>query len=509
MLRKIKKISKFKRFKTFWLSVASALLLNFSFPKIHFAFLAFVALVPFFLALDGKKPKRCFWIGYFTGILFFVMTLYWFIHVTAAGACALILYLSLYFGLFAVGYCAFSKKSFLTRLILLPCLWVGLEFLRAHLLTGFGWVSLGQSQYTNLNLIQFADITGMLGVSFYIVMVNVLVKEFVAFRLHNNFKAHRHEIFAPCFLVVILTTVIFTYGLVRMDQDIDGPAAKIAVVQANIAQDLKWSPPAWPVILEKYLVLTREAAQENPQLIIWPESSFPGYVWEMPEVFEELKDFVHEMRIPLLIGLVTRVNDRYYNSAVLISEDGEVIRQYDKLHLVMFGEYIPLRKMLPFLSTIVPIDDFTAGRNFTLFPIPGLKGNNKKLSVLICFEDTVPELSANFVGRGANLLVNITNDAWFKDTKAPYLHLAASVFRAIENRRGLIRAANTGVSCFIDAKGEIIREVQDSTGKATYVTGVPMENIELSQRKTFYTKYQDLFVYFCFGSILWGILIKK
>jgi apolipoprotein N-acyltransferase len=164
------------------------------------------------------------------------------------------------------------------------------------------------------------------------------------------------------------------------------------------------------------------------------------------------------------------------------------------------------------LADIVPIDDFTAGREYTLFPVSARTGQivaeRKSFAILICFEDTVAELSREFVNRGAHLLVNITNDAWFKDTKAPFLHLQASVFRTVENRRSLIRAANTGVSGYIDPAGRIAGLVKDAGGKVTYVSGYAITAPPLASTRTFYTKCGDIFTYLCFGCILLGIIRK-
>jgi apolipoprotein N-acyltransferase len=292
---------------------------------------------------------------------------------------------------------------------------------------------------------------------------------------------------------------------------------RVAVVQANIPQELKWERSSWPSIMEKYLALTKEVVLEKPELIIWPETAFPGFLWEDPVLFEELKQFVAHHGIPLLLGVVTQEEESYYNSALLISERGEVIQQYNKLHLVPFGEYIPWRQFFPFLSQIVPIADFSSGREYTLFPIPKKNnqardkepGEKKFFSVVICFEDTVARLVRGFARQGSSLLVNITNDAWFQDTKAPFMHLAASLLRSIEMRKSLIRAANTGVSCFIDPHGRILKCVHNEHNKKTYVAGYAIQEVPLNLEKTFYTKFGDIFTYLCFGCILGGIILEK
>ena len=208
-----------------------------------------------------------------------------------------------------------------------------------------------------------------------------------------------------------------------------------------------------------------------------------------------------------------RENGHYYNTAILLSKDGEVLQQYKKIHLVPFGEYIPLRPLFPFLEHIVPIADFTAGGEYAVFDFPqkeGAKtrGNGRSFSVLICFEDTIAGIARQFVRRGAGLLVNMTNDAWFKDTKAPFMHAQASVFRSVENRRPLVRAANTGVSCSIDASGRMVQAVADERGKKTYVSGYAIMKVRFGRQETFYTRYGDVFVLACAG-LLWTVVRRR
>jgi len=520
------------------LCLLSAVLLILSFPFTEFWFLAWIALIPFFLALDGRRGWAGFGIGYAVGLLFFGTTLFWFIHVTLAGAILLNAYLAVYFAVFGFGYCWFSKRSVPFKLFLYPSLWAALEYLRGHLLTGFGWVCLGHSQYKNLLMIQMADITGVFGISFLIVMVNFLLKEWVVCWL-KKFRESQGELIRLTFLVAAILFLTLGYGIFRPKQIPLSAGGRIAVIQGNIPQSEKWQRSRWPDIMQKYLILTRRAASlltivppkqqlireqssrywlpehdlvkkkpVKPDLIIWPETAFPGFIWEAPELFGDLKEIVDGIQIPLLLGIVTQVNEKYFNSAFLLSKEGEVVQEHNKLHLVPFGEYVPWRHVFPFLADLIPIGDFSSGERYTIFSVPeGNPDGRRKLSfaVLICFEDTVPELSRKFTENGAGFLVNITNDAWFLDTPAPFMHLQAAAFRAVENRRSLIRAANTGVSCFIDPLGRISQPVQNDKKKMTFVDGLSMRDVPLSQVKTFYTKFGDIFTYLCFGCILVGV----
>ncbi|MFA5059506.1 MAG: apolipoprotein N-acyltransferase [Candidatus Omnitrophota bacterium] len=494
-----------------FLCLLSASFLVLSFPQFDIWIFAWVALIPLMAALDGKKILASFFLSYFTGVLFFAGTLFWFIHVTLLGMILLILYFAVYFGLFGLGYYFFSKQAVLSKIFVLPSLWVILELARSRLLSGFGWVSMGHSQYKNLPLIQVADIAGMFVISFVVVMANVLFKEVMTKKLSRAYI--KKEILIPAVLVIFVLTSFLVYGSYRLNQPRTPAQFNIAVIQANIAQEMKWNEEFWPAILKKHLDLTQEAAQQKPDLIIWPETAFPGFVWESPELFSSLREVVAKNKIPLLLGLVIQNDGAYYNSAILINKDGKIIKQHDKLHLVPFGEYVPLRDVFPFLADLAPIGDFTPGMEYTLFPaMVEAKPKDRSIgdfSVLICFEDTVPEISAKFTQAKTNLLINMTNDAWFKDTKAPFLHLQAAVFRTIENRKNLVRAANTGVSCFIDEFGKITNYVQNKNGKKTYVAGYATGDVALNTTQTFYTKHPDLFTYFCFGGILMGIALKK
>ncbi len=513
-------------FKDFILIVLSCLLLRLSFPPWDFFFLSWFCFVPFLLVLDRKKPWGAFGAGYLMGILFFSTTLYWFIHVTLPGVILIILYLSLYFALFALAYALLipytpqkivgakkqinPQRSFWFELILIPSLWVGLEYIRGHLFTGFGWVCLGHSQYKNLWISQVADITGVGGVSFFIMLVNRVITQWVVVCMIPKSKARpslRHESLA----IGILICLVLGYGLFRQQQTDHEPEISVAVVQANIPQEEKWVRSNWPRIMQKYFDLTTRvsALQPRPELILWPETAFPGFIWEAPDLFVDLKDLVIDIKTPLLLGAVTQRQEQYYNSALMISTQGQVSEQYDKLHLVPFGEYVPLRNVFPFLADIIPIGDFTPGDQYTIFFLPKSREIRYSFSTMICFEDTLPWIARGFVQRGAQFLINITNDAWFLDTVAPWLHLQASVFRAIENHRTLIRAANTGVSCFIDPLGRIYKTLTNDRDKATFIEGIAAAKILLSSQKTIYTKIGDLFTHLCFGCILCGVLCKK
>ncbi|MDP2945971.1 MAG: apolipoprotein N-acyltransferase [bacterium] len=497
--------------KELFLCLLSAVLLILSFPKSNLEFLAWFGFVPVFFALNNKSLKQAFLLFFITGIIFWSGIIYWLVHVTLPGTIVLILYLALYFAIFGLIIRPLTKRSTPYVLIFIPSVWVLLEYIRSHLFTGFPWALLGYSQYLNLPVLQIADITGVWGVSFLVMMVNVAIIEITS----SAIRGLRPRLKAVGILMIALLFLTLSYGYFRLFQR---PAMNtrhsilISVIQGNIPQELKWNKDSNDFIMDRYFSLTAQALKDKPDLIIWPEAALPVVLEEEPGYYERVKGFVKEVNIPLLLGAVNLRDNLYYNSALLISEKGELLVRYDKLHLVPFGEYIPLRKILSFLETIVPIGDFTRGKEYTVFnhPTPYSLLPTNEFSVLICFEDLFPDLSREFVKRGAVFLINITNDAWFKKTSSPYQHLCASVFRAVENRVFLVRSANTGVSGFIAPTGKIVSLVGDKFGNHIFVSGYKSQEISLSKRRlSFYTRYGNIFVIACLLFILGGIMVFK
>ncbi|MDD2752708.1 MAG: apolipoprotein N-acyltransferase, partial [Candidatus Omnitrophica bacterium] len=369
----------------------------------------------------------------------------------------------------------------------IPCAWVILEYTRSYLFTGFPWSLLGYTQYHYLPIIQIADITGAWGVSFLVILVNVFVYSLLRTAYSEKKEKNNLRKNIPIFCAIIL--VVLFYGFYKLHTaDDTRRTLKISLIQGNVPQELKWTQGPEAKILNQYLNLSLGAAQKHPDLIIWPEAALPVVLEENPSFIEGVEQFARETKIPLLLGAVTLRDGLYYNSAVLVSSAGKLTNLYDKLHLVPFGEYIPLKEVFGFLQTVVPIGEIQRGKSYTIFKE---KGN---FGVLICFEDLFPELSREFVRRGAHFLVNITNDAWYKETSAAYQHFQASVFRAVENKVYLVRSANTGISGFIAPSGEIIALVKDAKGKNIFVPGYCTQNIASSGEATIYCRYGDAFI---------------
>ena len=441
-------------------AILSGILLALSYPIFNLELFAYVAFVPLFFAIKNVTLKKAFFLSYICGVVFFAITIYWLIHVTLVGLILLILYLALYFGFLGLffNFLSINYKLSTINLLLIPAIWVFLEYLRSHLLTGFPWALLGYSQYLNLPLIQIADITGVWGVSFLVMMVNVAIWKSMLKVKGLRFKVKNFFDFSVLFTIAcLITTLGYGYYKLRTTHDAQRTTLKISIIQGSVPQSEKWDERFREEILARYEALTKKAAKEKPDLIIWPETAVPGIVDEEPQLLGWVLRLAKEVKAPMLVGAVTVQGANYYNSAILISREGKIIAQYDKLHLVPFGEYVPLEKYFPFLRNLisVPIGDFTPGKEYTVFKAEGLE----EFSALICFEDIIPVLSRRFMKKGAKFLVNITNDAWFMKTSAPYQHAQASVFRAIENRVPVVRAANTGLSCFIDSNGHIYDKV--------------------------------------------------
>jgi apolipoprotein N-acyltransferase len=324
---------------------------------------------------------------------------------------------------------------------------------------------------------------------------------------------HDEEAYVPVAMAVITMLVVFGYGAYRLNNAFTGEKLRVAIVQGSIPQAQKWDSNFAGMIMSRYEDLTKKSAEQKPDLVIWPETSIPGFVENEEELASRVKRLVQEIKTPLLAGSprYEEANgaDSYYNSAFLFLKDGSLGGRYDKLHLVPFGEYVPLRGLFFFVHKFAPrpIGDFTAGKDFTIFRISlerAIKNEDyswklvKKVtfSTLICFEDIFPELARNFAKKGASFLVNITNDGWFGRSAAAYQHAQASVFRAVENRINVLRAANTGLSCFIDQKGRITSRVKED-GKDLFVSGFVAADVVLSRAKTIYTVYGDIFAYAC------------
>jgi apolipoprotein N-acyltransferase len=482
------------------MSFFSGILLILSFPQFDLEFLAWIALVPLFYSIEGKGLYHSFILGFLTGVISFLGILYWIIvavhtygnvPLVLSGFILLLLvvYLSLFIGAFTFLIRFIQIRSGLQTILFTPVLWVALEYLRSLLLTGFPWANLGYSQYLNLPFIQMADITGPFGPSFVILLVNATL--FAVLHPWSTKTFPLKEVIIT--VIILLGFLIYGYGKMgvagrHMTQH---PPLKVGLVQGNIDQSIKWDESFQKETLQIYERLSFKVAEEKPDLIIWPETATPFFFQDAKEYQPMILSIPKKTNAFLLFGTPSyklqkgKVN--HYNSAYLTSPSGELVGKYDKIHLVPFGEYVPMQDLLFFIGSLGEgIGDFKSGKEIFNFALP-----QGKFGVLICFEIIFPDLCRRFVKEGANFLVTITNDAWFGRTSAPYQHFSMAAFRAVENRVFVARAANTGITGIIDPTGRILKK------GPIFAEEVMNGTIRLSSQKTFYTLYGDVFAWAC------------
>ena len=371
------------------------------------------------------------------------------------------------------------------------------------MITGFPWALLGYTQYRTLPLIQIADITGVYGVSLLILLVNFFLYQLWRWVRGKDGATYP---FLATFTTIPLLLITIWYGFVSLNREVAGKEVKIALAQGNIPQDIKWDPSFQEETVAIYERLSRKSAASGAALIVWPESSLPFFFQKELTYSARVSSLARELGAALIVSspALDYENGRelLLNSAFLIAADGTTVGRADKVHLVPFGEYVPLANLLPFVKKMVEgIGDFSPGRA----PTP-LNAPFGKIGVLVCFEGIFPEISRAYVNKGVGLLVNITNDAWFGDSSAPYQHLSMTVFRAVENRVPLVRSANTGITAIIDSRGH----VRGMTGlfREALLSG----EVRIGADKSFYTQHGDIFARGCLlgsAGLLVGVLLRK
>ncbi len=466
-------------------SFSTALLLALAMPgRVAWWPLLFVALVPLLYFITANRPARSFFAGFLAGLVYHIFLLYWIVIVlgrygglpfwlAVAAMLLLAVYMGLYLAIFSgilsllagkrKGHSEFSSDI----LYIGPVLWVGLDWLRGLLLTGFPWMDLGYGLYSQPILIQAADLGGHHLLTFCLVLINILVL-LILQRFKGGVTRGRSDARRPVAISCILLVLAGGYSLLRyrqLSEDImKSEKSVITVVQGNISQDEKWTPGGKQATLDIYQDLSELGMKDrDTDLIVWPETALPFYPVNDP-LFLTVTGFSQKQKTWLLTGApyftVVGMMDNleptleFFNSALLISPEGRVSGRYNKQHLVPFGEYVPLGRFMPFLEPlVVHIGNFTPGSS-----VEPLQLGRLKAGVLICFESIFPELARQQVAAGANLLVNLTNDAWYGRSSAPHQSFAMAIFRALETRRSLVRAANTGISGFVDPLGHVMQD---------------------------------------------------
>ncbi len=497
-------------------SILSGALLTLAFPKHDLGWLGWVALVPLLLSILFQKALAVFCLTLVFGVVSFSGIFLWVFDIPGYNLLHHVL-LGCYFGPL-MGLMGLLINAVARRwnpgaaLLATPFIWVSFEYLRSNLaFLALPWGLLGHSQYQNPLIIQIASFTGVYGISFLVVFTNAALTATIL-SFSSSGTRSGSQAFAPVTRRTAISMIIavaaalgmtLIYGWAVVSQPASGPSIKISVLQGNISQEMKSAPKKHAAyIMQKYTDLSRQAAADQPDLIAWPEAATPGFILKNQPLVQKLSAFISELKTPFLIGSSEYpkfIKDRPLrpddvgNAALYFSAKGVFLGQYLKIHLVPFGEELPYKDSIQWPSYIVPKDKKTfeiPGIDYTIFKLA-----ETKFGTVICWEVVFPQLIRQFTKKGAAFMVNLTNEGWFGDTSAPYQMAAIVVFRAVENRVPFVRAANTGVSCFIDAYGNITGRVMDQTGDDTFVEGYLTREIRPSEARTFYTRYGDIFVY--------------
>ena len=474
------------------LSILSAVFLSLSFPKFNIFILVWVCLIPLIHCVLNGRMFFAIMCGFITGLIFAVISIYWMLPFLEANtrsfSNSLILssivwiYLALYFVIWA-GLLNFAKNYLkdIKLILFSAALWTVLEYIRTYAMSGFPINLLAYSQSSFYTIIQIADISGVYGVSFVIVVINMLLY----FYLQNKDK--RYLIVSA----IIILSLLF-YGLIRVnkfDGEYGDKKINVGVVQPNIEQYKKWNAKYAAVILDTLCENADFFEDKNIDMLIYPETVLPRRLEENKDVQRAIRYISYVAKLTL-IGGMSDENKKRYNSVFILSQDGEIIGKYKKRHLVIFGEYLPFRNLLSgFLKSLYslnPSDELSKEKELTVF-----KFDDITLGINICSENFYPYLSRNLVLKGANILTNHTNNAWFWDMATPYQHFAMNIFRAVETRKNLIVAANTGISAIISSNGKCMAKTKMDENIS--FTGHAYTN----NYRSLYIMIGDIFVYMC------------
>jgi len=481
---------------------ASGLLLALSLPPFKLSFLALVALVPLFFYLDrNPTASRIIRGGIVTAVVYFGINLNWLIYVGRfswliyPGYATIIFIYTCNFFVFILAVVFARTYLSIDYAYTAPFAWVISERLRAYGDIGFPWSTFGYSLTAFPFFLQFADVVGVYGVSFVLVLLNVLL-----------FRAIRDRRYAVAWLLVFCA--VNAYNAFRWFGGIGQPAGYIdvAVIQPNVPQRLKWNEAYSLQIVKKLFAMQQRALQTRPVLVVWPETAIPFYIDERrPFALTEMGKLPPQNSYivtgTLNIGYSDGGLAHFYNTAALFDPRGEMLGRYKKIYLVPGSELYPFRQVIGFTRTFFSIQRITygameSGKDAVVFSIPAAK-----FSVLICYESVYPQLCRAFRLRGAEFLVNVTNDAWFGRSFAPYQHAAFLVMRAIENRMAIVRSANTGISGFVDPTGKWMQK------SGLFSERILSARIPMTRSITFYTRHGDLVVYVSYAVL--GFLAIK
>ncbi len=469
-----------------------------SLPAPSISILAWICLVPLLFAAKDYKPYRAAILGFVFGLFANLGVFYWTalpasryggvpIYLGVLITIFLVLYVSIYVGAFSA-FVSWTKERFsISEIVSVPIAFTALEYLRGTLFTGFPWCFIGHSQIPILPLVQILDITGVFGVTFTITTVNAAV--YLVFM--KIVGAKKRFPWAEVVVSASLVAILIAYGLYAVKRETkrasSGREITVSLIQGNIRQDIKWNPAYQNETVSIYEEMTLSTIESNPDLIVWSETATPFFFKDHPYFRPRVEALAVITRAHLFFGTVDYKiigeQYRYLNSAYLLDPEGSFVGKYDKTHLVPFAEYVPLKQLFFFVDKIVEgVGDYLPGEKRE--PLAAEFGG---VGPLICYEAIFPYMTRDYARDGAVLFINITNDAWFGKTSAPYQHLSMSRIRAIETRIPLVRCANTGVSAFIDSVGRV--KNQTPIFKRRVVT----EKVRVGNRLTFYTRFGDIF----------------
>ncbi len=469
-----------------------------------FGVLAWFHLIPLLLVLPSLRGLKFFGAAALAGLIGYGGTLYWLVLAMknfgglslgeATGVLFLILIiLALYFSLALFLAYWVHRRLRWPLFILIPVFLISFDFLRKYFpVGGFPWPMASYSQGGFLPYFQWVDIFGAYGLSFFIFLVNVLLTDLILY-----WKSREFDVLLTRGVTLVLVVLISFYASILDQRHCDKTAQnlgdlRLALIQGNISQDMKWDPQSARENVLQYLNLTRQAASEGAEMAVWPETAYP-YTVDLSDLSSVRLFDADRLPLPTFLGAVsqwptaTALLPIYYNSAFMVGTDGLVTGFYHKMHLVPFGEYVPMKNWLVFARRLTTsVGDFTPGTHPSL-----LSFNNFKLAPLICYEDIFSDISRAFVKAGADLLVNMSNDAWYGNSSASYQHLVFSQFRALENRRYLVRSTNTGVTAVIDTHGDVLKTLPP------FSEGVLVWPISVEKEEAPYTRWGDWVAWGC------------
>ncbi len=515
-----------KNAKYIFLVILSGVISNLSYPEFNLFFIQFFSLIPlFYVIYNVKKTSHAFLFGALYGIVFHFILLFWLKIFHPLSLPALLLGFAIYFGI-NLFLCKLFILHFPTlRLLIIPSVWTLIEYIRSIGFLGFPWGLTAHSQWNFLPFIQISEIFGMWIVSFLVILINLLILEYIL-------------LFQKKYILtaLIIFLIPLFYGFIRIQQikikTNDMEKIKIALIQGNIDPNLYWSDIKYDV-LSKLTVLSEKSALYKPDLIVWTETAVLDYLRYYINHKEKLLKFPHlrdrieyaenvvrlakDLNIYIFTGTLDfeqeikngKIINKDYNAAVFISPEGKILDVYRKNHLVPFGEWFPYGKYFPFIKKILDqtwAGNFTPSKEKTVFKI---RKNNKyfKFSCLICYEGVFSNLTRLFILNGAEFLLNITNDMWSYSRKAEFQHIIADVFRTIENRVPYIRAANSGVTGWINQYGKVVKTFP--LFKMGYlIIDVPVGDVK---NFTFYTRYGDFFpkILLIFSLVLLSLVVVR